>query len=169
MSIATFDGVNKIISITTGTTSFTVKALYSEWKAFVVIGDNAKYLPAFNYVGGDPTTPGQYLGSTFFLLNGWKIRPFNADHTLIIDGNLFTDDQSSPYIATLSPHNVIIQNVFSNLTTTVATGGSTIDAGAIATAVWNSNIENVAFTQSGTIGHFIKNKVLTVAKFLGFV
>lgn len=167
MPIATFDGVNKIMSITTGTTSFTVKALYSEWKAFVKIGDNAKYLPAFNYVGGDPTTPGQYLGSTFFLLNGWKIRPFDADHTLIIDGNLFTDDQSSPYIATLSPHNVIIQNAFSNLTTTVATGGTTIDASAIATAVWNTNIASTPFTQSGTIGNYIKTKVLTVAKFLG--
>lgn len=170
MSIASFDGPNKIINITTGTTAFTVKALYSEWKSFVSLLDNAKFLPAFRYVGGDPTTPGQYLGSTFFLINGWKIRPFNGDHTLTIDGNLFTEDQSSPYMSTLSPHTVIIQNTFSNLTTTVETGGSgsTVDANAIAVAVWNTNINSAPFSQSGTIGNYIKSKVLTVAKFLGF-
>lgn len=168
MTIATFSGIEKIISISTGVTSFAVKDLYSEWKLFVATGDNAKYLPAFNYVGGDPTTPGQFLGSTFFLLNGWKIRPFNGDHTLIINGNLFTEDQSSPFMPTLTPHNVIIQTAFSNLTTTVSTGGSTIDASTIANAVWNTNIEGTQFYTNGTIGHFIKNKVLTVAKFLGF-
>ena len=168
MSIATFDGPNKIINITDGTTSFSVKNLYIEWKQFVLTSDNSKYLPAFRYVGGDPTTPGQYLGSTFFLINDWKIRPFNGDQTLIIDGNLFTEDQSSPYVPTLSPHIVVIQNTFSNLTTTVSTGGSTIDATTIAAAVWNTNINSSPFTQSNTIGNYIKSKVLTVAKFLGF-
>lgn len=170
MHYGSFDGNTKIISILDGVTYFTVKDLYSDWKLYMTSGDNAKYLPAFRYVGGDPTVPGQSLGSTYFLINGWKIRPYNGDHTLIIDGNLFTEDQSSPYLPTLNPHNVVIQNTFSNLVTTVSTGGgSNYTPAQIANEVWNTNISNTPFTTTGTIGNYIKTKILTTAKFLGFI
>jgi hypothetical protein len=31
------------------------------------------------------------LGDSYILVNGWKIQPYEADHTLIIEGNLFPE------------------------------------------------------------------------------
>jgi hypothetical protein len=169
MSIATFDGNNKIINLNTGVTLFTMDSLYSDWKRWVATSDNSKFLPAFRYVGGDPTIPGQSLGTTYFLLNGWKIRPYNADHTLIVEGNIFTDDQSSAFMHTIGDNMVVVQIAFSNLTTTVVvdSSGSTVTPESIATAVWSKNTNSVEFDTVGTIGSYIKNKVLTVSKYLG--
>lgn len=169
MSIATFDGNTKIISLNTGITLFTITDLYSDWKRWVATSDNAKFQPAFRYVGGDPTIPGQSLGTTYFLLNSWKIRPYNAEHTLIVEGNIFTDDQSSAFIHTLDCHMVVVQIAFSNLTTTVVVdaSGGTITPDSIASAVWNKSASSSEFSTNGTIGDFLKNKVLTVSKFLG--
>jgi hypothetical protein len=40
--------------------------------------------------GGD-TLPVGVLGDSYILVNGWKIQPYEADHTLIIEGNLFPE------------------------------------------------------------------------------
>jgi hypothetical protein len=169
MSIATFDGNTRIISLNFGVNLFTVDSLYSDWKRWVIIGDNSKYLPAFRYVGGDPTIPGQYLGTTYFITNSWKIRPYDADHTLIVEGNMFTEDQSSPFMHTIHDNMVVVQMAYSNLTTTVVvdSSGSAVTPDAIATAVWNKSLQSAEFSNSGSIGEYIKNKILTVSKYLG--
>jgi hypothetical protein len=157
MSIASFDGNTRIMSLNVGVINFTVSLLYSDWKRWAALGDNAKFLPAFRYVGGDPTIPGQYLGSTYFIMNGWKIRPYNADHTLIVDGNLFTEDQSSPFLPALDPHMVAVQMAFSNLTTTIIAdaSGTVITPENIASAVWEKSKESSEFSLPGTIGHHV--------------
>lgn len=159
MSIADFDGNTRIMSLHYGVTSFTVSLLYSDWKRWTTIDDNAKFLPAFRYVGGDPTIPGQFLGSTYFITNSWKIRPFNGDHTLIVDGNLFTEDQSSPFLPALDPHMVAVQMAFSNLTTTIVADstGTVITPENIATAVWKKSVQDAEIDQVGTIGRFVKD------------
>jgi hypothetical protein len=169
MSIATFDGIEKIMSLNTGVTSFTISTLYSDWKRWLSLEDNAKFLPAFRYVGGDPTIPGQSLGTTYFLLNSWKIRPYDANHTLIVEGNIFTEDQSSPFIHTIGHNMVVVQIAFSNLTTTVVvdSSGSTVTPESIATAVWNKSISSNEFSTIGTVGEYLKNKVLSVSKYIG--
>ena len=48
---------------------------HAEWKEWVRLSDNAKYLPAFRTIGGDPVSPTQNAGITYFLLNGWLIVP----------------------------------------------------------------------------------------------
>lgn len=148
MAIATYDGVNKIIIIETAVTEFNVIDLYSEWKDWTLESDNTKYLQAFSSIGGEPLGGGQFLGSTFFLENDWKIRPFEGNHTLIVKGNLYTRDSSSPFVSTLGAFNVTINLVTSSLVTTVETGGgSSLTASQVANAVWNqltssNNINN---------------------------
>lgn len=41
-------------------------------------------------LGGNPTPEGS-LGDSYILRYGWKIAPYEADHTLVIDGNLFPE------------------------------------------------------------------------------
>ena len=41
-------------------------------------------------IGGQTISAGQ-LGTTYVLLDPWQIAPYEADHDLIIDGNLFTE------------------------------------------------------------------------------
>jgi hypothetical protein len=63
----TFDGPNKLVVLTSGTTEFDVQDLYSRWVDWVVVSDNSKYLPAMRAVGGDPISDTKNLGATFFM------------------------------------------------------------------------------------------------------
>ena len=105
----TFDPATKTIICGPGTTSLVVGAdLYSRWKDWVLAGDNSKYLEAFRSVGGDPTTGGNSIAVYFFLLNGWKLRPQEANHTLTISGILLVDGGGDPYASTIGTYNVRI-------------------------------------------------------------
>jgi hypothetical protein len=89
----TIDGANKLIIVDNAITSLDVQVdLYSDWKGWMKLSDNSKFLPAMRTVGGDPTTGVKSVAPYFFLTNGWKLRPYEGDHTLTIDGNLFVDE-----------------------------------------------------------------------------
>lgn len=124
MAKVTFDGPTKIISVNSGITTIDVKTdLYSDWKEWVLLLDNSKYAPAFRAVGGDEISAGLYLTGSYFLTNGWKIRPDEADHVLKVIGNLYVDgEDTSPFIPTLGTYNVSIQLNTSNIVNTVAVG-----------------------------------------------
>ncbi len=112
----TFDGPNKLIILSSGTTEVPVAHLYSRWKEWMLLSDNSKYLPGMRSVGGDPISATKNLGATFFLTNGWVIRPQEADHRLTVAGNLYTDPAgSSPFVSTLGAYNVTIEMQVSNL------------------------------------------------------
>lgn len=93
----TFDGVEKKIYLSPNVTSFSVKDdIYSAWKEWVRIRDNAKYLPALRTIGGDPVGGGQYAGDIYFLINDWQIV---VDHTVKVTGILYHDNPSlDPYV-----------------------------------------------------------------------
>jgi hypothetical protein len=131
----TFDGVNKLIILSNGTTTVDAKDMYSRWKDWSLVGDNAKYLQALSVLGGDPLPGGRYLGTTYFLENGWKIRPFEGNHTLVLQGNLYSRDGSDPFVSTLGNYNVRIMLTVSNLVDTVSTGGNVYTLNQIASAV----------------------------------
>lgn len=136
----TFDGINKLIILSTGTTDVDLRDLYSRYKDWVLLGNNAQYLLALSYIGADPI-PGGQLGTTFFLENGWKIRPFEGDHTLVITGNLYSRDGSDTVINTIGPYNVRVISVISTLVETVVTGGgSGPNTQDIRDAVWEANL-----------------------------
>lgn len=134
----TFDGPNKRIVLTAGTTNVSVQDMYSRWIDWLDADtNNGRYLPAFSTVGGDPLPGGIYLGTTYFLENGWKVRPQEADHQLTISGNICSRDGSSPLVPTIGTYNVVVSMTVSNLLNTVATGGNSYTLGEIADAVWD--------------------------------
>jgi hypothetical protein len=115
----TFDWANLLIIVDNGVTELDVQVdLYSDWKEDVKLTDNIKHPPAFRTTGGDPISPTENIGATFFLINGWKIRPQEADHTLILDGNLFTEPSvNSVFQPTIGDFTVVITTKVSSLIT----------------------------------------------------
>lgn len=108
----TFDGPNKTIICDFGVTYFSGAQVYSRWKDWAILSDNAKFLEAFRAEGRSPTGPSTFSTPYFFLTNGWKIRPHEADHTLTVDGNVLVDGGvGSPFIPTLGAFNVLIDPI----------------------------------------------------------
>lgn len=112
----TFDGPNSLILVNTGVTTLQVETdLYSDWKEWATLYDHGKYLPAFRSVGGDPTSGGRALGATFFLTNGWRVKTWEGDHRLTVEGNLFTEEGEPPFVPVEGPYTTIIESSVSNL------------------------------------------------------
>lgn len=87
----TFDGVNKLILINVGETIIDIKTdIYGGWKEWLSIEDNAKYFKALTALGGDPITDSTNVGVTYFLENGWRVKPYLADYVLTMNGNIYT-------------------------------------------------------------------------------
>lgn len=102
----TFDGVNKVITLESGVTEVEAIDIYSRWKEWVAISDNAKFDPAFRTVGGDPLSSIINAGSYFFLRNdlGWRIKPPEEDITVLFAGNLAIEDTTqTSFIPTTGP------------------------------------------------------------------
>ena len=112
----TFDGPNRLIIINDGELDINVKEdIYSDWKEWALQRDYLKFVPACRAVGGDPTVGGNFLGSTFFTINDWRIQV--SDSTLFT-GNLFSDDFDSPFITAEGAK--VARSEFSNLVDTVS-------------------------------------------------
>lgn len=96
MADATFDGANLHITLPS-IGSFDVQTeIYSAWKEWVVVGDNAKYPPAFDTTGGDAVGGGQNIAPYYFCRNdlGWRIKMPSANGEIVVTGNLFPRDSS---------------------------------------------------------------------------
>lgn len=118
--IVTFDPVKKIIepvdSVGSGSIEINAIEIYSEWKAWTVNSSSAGYPPALRTVGGDPLSQFENLGSSFFIINGWRIKPNERSHRLVINGNIFTDPAGeSITIPTFGLFNVTVEIFVSNL------------------------------------------------------
>ena len=82
MAKVTFDGVNKLMVLNTNVNDINVGVdLYSEWKRWMILGNNCKFLPAFSVIGGEYISDTKKLGSTYFFIKGWKLRPYEGNHT----------------------------------------------------------------------------------------
>ena len=94
-----YDGASKIIYVHPEVTSLDIRAdVYSGWIDWVVLRDNAKFLPALRYTGYDPIGGGQYTGDSYFLTNGWKL---SVDLAKVrVTGVLFSDDYDTAYYTT---------------------------------------------------------------------
>jgi len=106
-----FDGTAKIITLTSGTTVVSVRDLWSRWVDWFLTDDNSKYLPAFVNVGGDDIdqSAGTKIPIYAFLMNGWKIKPQEANHTLTIsDGILLVNGGGDPFNNTMGAYTVRI-------------------------------------------------------------
>lgn len=120
-AIVTFDGVNRVITeiSAAGDNELDLFEIYSEWKEWIKLSSaNAGAPKAFRFVGGDPISFTEALGSTYFLVNNWKIRPAELDHRLTVVGDLFTDPAGqSPYVPTTGAFTVVVEAKVSALNT----------------------------------------------------
>lgn len=100
----TFDPAAKRIILDSA--AVTATELYSRWCDWVALSDNGKYLPAFRSTGGDDLGGGLLIPPYYFLSNGWRVRPMESSHNLIITGNLFVDGGGVPVVSTLGTFQV---------------------------------------------------------------
>lgn len=109
--LATFDWTNKVQtlapSIVGGVGALTMAQIYSAWKDAVV---NHLTVPfAWSVVGGQPTFGAQSISLHYFQEGGWKLRPANVDHTLTLSDGVLIAESGSPFLATVSPHTVMLE------------------------------------------------------------
>lgn len=133
-----FDGSQKVITLTSGTITLDVKDLYSRWKDWVLLSDNSKWELAFLVSGGDPIDPGSGTSVPLyaFLANGWRIKPQEADHTLnVTNGVLLVDGGGDPFIDTNGSYVVRVNYQQPVQAITVATGGLTSQQAELLAAI----------------------------------
>ena len=101
--------------------------LYSDWKEWIKVGDNAKFPKAFDTTGGDDTGEGQSIAPYFFLRNdlGWRIASPEEDGQVVIDGNLFPRDPALPvFVPPVGDYAILLLLKISNQALVVETGTS---------------------------------------------
>lgn len=171
----TFNGLNRLIVISTGVTAVNVQDMYSRWKDWTRTSDNLKYSQAFRAFGGDTTIPGQYAPRYYFLTNGWKVVVDN-DQDVSFGTNLYTDDLSSAYIvgsgSSVSDRNsdaVIVKNEIAesldyageiHLNSNVGVSGTTYPIGTTAFPVNNIHDAKIIANNRGIDFIRIHNTVI---------
>lgn len=143
----TFNPTTKIITVTqapvSGVVNIDVKIdLYSDgkedWKTDASL---TKFRFPIRAVGGNPLPGSRTLGSTFFLLYGWKIRPYEASHTMNVIGNLYSEDGTSPYVSTIGTFAIATISSVSSLVESIDNP-------------WETDLS--AYTTAGTAGKILK-------------
>lgn len=111
MSDATFDGANLHITLPSIGSFDTQTEIYSAWKEWIRLSDNAKYPPAFDTTGGDNVGGGQTVAPYFFCRNdlGWRIKMPQADGEIIVSGNLFPRDPASSLFEQTSGYDAFLR------------------------------------------------------------
>ena len=96
----TFDGNLKTIFIDpkVGDITFSAIDLYSSWKRWVMLDNNARFVKAFNAIGGNQLSATKYIAGYIEVTNDWKIKPPDGDYTLTVEGNLFATGGSTPFV-----------------------------------------------------------------------
>lgn len=115
----TFDGAGRRIVLDSASAS--AADIWSRWVDWHA--SHAHWPFAFRQVGGDALGGGLFIPPYFFLLNGWRVRPMEASHTLIITGNLFVDGGGVPVVPTLGAFNVSAQYTVPVQAQGIETGG----------------------------------------------
>lgn len=133
----TFDGATKrIILDSASVEAAEIWSRWSDWHA-----SNPEWPLAFRQVGGDDLGGGLLIPPYFFLLNGWRVRPMEANHTLVLTGNLFVEGGGQPVVQTLGAYNVSVQYTVPVQAQAFATGGGTAPTPA---QIWAHLIDGLA-------------------------
>ena len=123
-----FDGLNKrIILNSTSVTASEIWSRYMDWLA--TDSNNAKWGLAMTQIGGDDLGSGLFVPIYVFLQNGWRVRPMESSHQLMITGNLFVAEGGSPLVNTLGSYNVIAQYTVPVQAQAMATSGGSGSGG----------------------------------------
>lgn len=154
-----FDGSTKRISLSAGTTSLSIRDLWSRWVDWLVTDDNSKYPIALESVGGNDIdlSAGTKVPIYAFLANGWRIKPQEANHTLnVTDGILLVAGGGDPFVNTAGSYIVRINYQQPVQAISFSTGGSSSDP-------WTGIMAN--YHDDAQFGGFIK-KLLQLEDFL---
>lgn len=158
----TFNGSTRKIYLAPNIGNIDVKRdLYSSWKEWVGLYDNAKFLPAFRTIGGDPVGSGQTAGDIYFLINNWQIV---VEEPIQVNGVLYHDDPIPVYIisgggSVTSTVSGLVQNLgFSG------TVNNIVEPSILPKDIWDYLISEA--NTPGSVGERFRS-LLTVAKFLG--
>lgn len=114
-----FDGATRRIIL--DSTAVTAAEAWSRWVDWHAA--NSQWPLAFRQVGGDSLGGGLFIPPYFFLQNSWRVRPMEANHALIITGNLFVDGGGVPVVNTLGAFNVSVQYTVPVQAQGISTGG----------------------------------------------
>lgn len=137
-----FDPINKIIEVTAvpnnGVIELDIQTdLYSDAKEdWVSNSELIKYKFPIRSVGGDPLPGSKALGRTYFMTPPWRIKPHESSHTFRVNGNLYMEDGSSPYIPVEGAYTVNIESQVSNLVDSTIAQLDEIQYSAFLNAVW---------------------------------
>lgn len=115
-----FDGPNKRIILDSA--SVTATEIWSRWIDWQAA--HPEWPLAFRQVGGDDLGSGLSIPPYYFLQNGWRVRPMESDHSLVITGNLFVEGGGVPLVNTLGAYNVLAQYTVPVQAQGISTGGS---------------------------------------------
>lgn len=117
MEKVTHDPINRLIIVTQAPTAGLISMdvlseLYSASKR-AWLTDNALNRLKFPWTveGGTVLPSGQTTPRSFILNDPWKLRPFEADHNLVLTGNVFAETGSLT-VPTLGSFRVEIQSIF---------------------------------------------------------
>lgn len=149
----TLDGNSKRIIL--DSVNVSASQIWSAWVDWHVV--NQQWPLAFRQVGGDSLGSGLFIPPYFFLMNGWRVRPMEANHDLTITGNLFVDGGGVPVVRTLGPYQVNVNYTVPVQAQSFATGGSNLnqtDIDNIVLSVWNALKSNSGI--SGSYGEHLK-------------
>ncbi len=136
----TFNGATKIITLSTTTVS--AAEIWSAWVEWYKT--NSEWGIVLSQVGGQDLGGGLFIPPYFFLMNGWRVRPMEQDHLLVINGNLFVDGGGAPVVNTLGDFNVSIQYTVPVQAQAFSTsGGSSFTLEQIADAVRNKMVGDI--------------------------
>ena len=170
----TFDGPNKRIILSAGTTSISIRDMWSRAVDWWTTSDNSKYIFPFTQVGGNDidTSAGTKIPIYLFLMDGWKIRPQEASHTLNVgDGILLVDGGGDPFVNTVGNYTVRINYQQPVQAISFATDGgggtATIDYQQVTDAVWNAPL--ASYVSSGSFGKLLQDQGINIMKVLGLV
>ena len=162
-----FDGPTKVMTLSSGTIALSVRDLWSRWVDWFLTDDNSKYLPAFVQVGGDDIdeSAGTKIPIYAFLMNGWKIKPQEAHHTLTVsDGILLVNGGGDPFNNTTGAYVVRINYQQPVQAISFSSEGG---AGGLTTEE-HDQLMSIPLTGSLTEEQEAQlNKTLTVQKFMG--
>ena len=154
MAIIFDAATSRIILDSTGVTASEIWSRWVDWQA---LSDNSKYPSAFTQVGGDNLGSGLFIPLYFFLQNGWRVRPMESNHALIITGNLFVAGGGVPVVNTLGTFNVSTQYTVPVQAQAVSTGSP----GATAAQVW-AHASALDLVSKMSVAHAIlRNKTVT--------
>lgn len=155
-----FDGPNKRIIL--DRTTITVAEIWSAWVDWHPF--NLNWEIAMSQRGGNLLVGDIYEPVNFFLMNGWRIRPMEASHKLVITGNLFVYGGGDPIVQTLGNYNVSVQYTVPLQAQAIATSGGT-SSGLTVEQVTAAVLDALASEHElpGTIGERLK-KILNTSK-----